>query len=315
MSITPRRRLLDIEGIELHWAEQGEGRPMVLLHGLCDSHRSWSRVASALAGSHRVLALDLPGHGLSGRPDASYALAWHAHVVGAWLEALGLEDVDLVGHSYGGGVAQQLLLEHRRRIRRLALVSSGGLGRGVGLGPRLLGLGGLVERFGQPFMGASTRLGLQLARADYSPEELEWASWVNSRAGTARAQARTAHDVIGMGGQRRHFLDRAHELSDLPPVALFWGDRDRVVPFEHGVETERLLDGATLTRFLGCGHFPHRECANDFTRALEGFIDASGARPARIRASIVRSRAARRPSWMRRAWQTCVRKVRAALAA
>ncbi len=136
-----------IEGCELHWAELGEGPPLVLLHGLCDSHRTWLKAAPILARNHRVLMLDLAGHGLSERPDASYSLEWHARLVGAWLEALGLEGVDLVGHSYGGGIALwMMLLEHRARIRKLALVAAGGLGRDVSLALRLASIPYVVER-------------------------------------------------------------------------------------------------------------------------------------------------------------------------
>src|SRR5277367_5501594 len=140
-----------VQGCDLHWVELGQGAPLVLLHGLCDSHRTWSKVAPLLARHRRVLMLDLAGHGLSERPDASYALEWHARMVGAWLEALGLESVDLVGHSYGGGVALwMMLLEQRARIRRLALVAAGGLGRDVSFALRLASLPIVVERFGQP---------------------------------------------------------------------------------------------------------------------------------------------------------------------
>lgn len=80
----------------------------------------------AWSAEGRVLMLDLAGHGESSRPDASYTLDWHANLVGARLEELGLEAVDLVGHSYGGGVAQQwMLLGSRRRIWRLGLEAAG----------------------------------------------------------------------------------------------------------------------------------------------------------------------------------------------
>ena len=129
-----------IAGVDIHWAEIGSGPPVVLLHGLTDSHRTWRKIAPALARTHRVLMPDLAGHGLSSRPDASYSLDWHASVMGQWLDALDLEQVDLVGHSFGGGVAQWILLERRARIRRLALVASGGLGRDVSTALRLAAL-------------------------------------------------------------------------------------------------------------------------------------------------------------------------------
>src|SRR4051812_41000341 len=118
------RRITRIAETDIHWVEAGSGPPLVLLHGLTDSHRTWSRVAPTLARNHRVLMPDLAGHGLSSRPDASYSLAWHAKVIGEWLDSLGIEQTDVVGHSFGGGVAQWLLLERRERVRRLGLVAA-----------------------------------------------------------------------------------------------------------------------------------------------------------------------------------------------
>ncbi len=298
-----RRAFTEVLGTELFWTEQGQGRPLVLLHGLHDSHRTWRRVAPDLARTRRVISVDLPGHGLSGRPDASYELAWHAEIIGGWMEALGLEDVDLVGHSFGGGVAQWLLLEHRARVRRLALVSSGGLGREVAFGLRLLASSRIVERWGQPFLALATRLAMSRFGASFDEEDVAALTWMHARPGTARALARTARDVIDWRGQRRGMLDRAREIGELPPIALYWGDRDNVVPFAHGAAMERMIDGVTLTRFAGCGHFPHHAHAEEFARALTGFLDAPDARPARIVSAPV---VWRPPSPWRRAWSWVV---------
>ena len=154
--------------------------------GLNDSHRTWNHVLPLLARDRRVLALDLPGHGLSGRPDATYDLTWYARVVAEWLDVLDLRDVDLVGHSFGGGVAQSVLLERRERIRRVALVASGGLGRRVGLPVRLMSMPGVVELFGQPFMAPATRMYLKASGAHIA-DEIAWLSWMNAAPGTARA--------------------------------------------------------------------------------------------------------------------------------
>jgi pimeloyl-ACP methyl ester carboxylesterase len=252
------------------------------LHGLCDSHRTWLKVAPMLARSRRVLMLDLAGHGLSERPDASYALEWHARIVGAWLEKLGLNGVDLVGHSFGGGVALwMMLLQQRSRVRRLALVAAGGLGRDVSLALRLASLPYVVERFGQPFMARGTRMALSSAGSAYESDEISRLSSMNAVPGTARAFARSVRDVIDWRGQHRHLLDGGSEVAALPPVALFWGERDDVIPIAHATEAVCLLGGAPLTRFAGCGHFPHRQAPTDFACALEGFLNAPLALAAR----------------------------------
>ncbi|MGO8998792.1 MAG: alpha/beta fold hydrolase [Polyangiaceae bacterium] len=285
---------LRAEGCLLHWAEIGQGPPLVLVHGLCDSHRTWLKVAPMLARSRRVLMLDLAGHGLSERPDATYALEWHARVVGSWLDKLGLEGVDLVGHSYGGGVALwMMLLEHRARVRKLALVAAGGLGRDVCLALRLASLPFLVERFGQPFMARGTRLALRSVGAAYNGDEIDRLSSMNATAGTARALARSVRDVISWRGQHRHVRDGGSDLASLPPVGLFWGDRDPVIPISHATATASFLGKAPLIRFPGCGHFPHRQKPTDFAGALEAFLNAPVVRVADVRCAARREDVAR----------------------
>ena len=279
----PTHGVVRVREVDLHWAEMGSGPPLVLLHGLCDSHRTWFPVASALARARRVLMLDLAGHGESLRPDAPYTLDWHAGIVAGWLAALGLDQVDLVGHSYGGGVAQWMLLEHGSRIRRLGLEASGGLGREVGIWLRWASFPFFVEQFGQPFMAFGTTRSLNAAGGAFSADEIARLAGYNARPGTARAFSRSVRDVINARGQHRQMLDRVQDAPSLPPVALFWGDDDPLIPVAHGVEAASLLEGATLTRFPSIGHFPHRQAPAPFVRALEAFLDAPDLPPARLR--------------------------------
>lgn len=278
-----KRNLIQVEGTTLHWAEMGAGRPCILLHGLNDSGRTWQQIAPALAQTRQVLMPDLPGHGLSGRSDASYSLAWHAQVISGWIDALGIDEFDLVGHSFGGGVAQWLLLERFKQVRRLGLIAAGGLGREVTLGLRLASLPYILESFGQPLMSLGTHLGMKAAGGLYSNEELAQLKWMNAQPGTARALGRTVRDVINWQGQYKQFLDRAHEFTDLPPTALFWGDRDKVIPFSHALEMEALIEGTSITRFAGVGHFPHHERPQQLVAALTTFLDDKHISRARMR--------------------------------
>jgi len=265
-----------VNGADVHWIEagQGEGTVLVLLHGLGDSHLTWSKVLPALARSRRVLVPDLCGHGLSGRPDATYSLDWHARTIAAWLAHLGVDEADVVGHSYGGGVAQWMLLDPAHRVRKLGLVAAGGLGREVALPLRLAATPFVVEHMGQPFMATGTFVALAAAiRGVYSGRELVKLSLANARLGTARAFARTVRDVIGLDGQRRGFYQHAHELGRIPPIGVFWGNDDRIIPVHHGLDFVRLVPGATLARFARCGHYPHRERPGTFVDALEAFLD------------------------------------------
>jgi pimeloyl-ACP methyl ester carboxylesterase len=282
-------RFAHVDGVRLHWAELGKptGKPpLVMLHGLNDCYRTWRRVAPGLARDRRVLMPDLPGHGLSGRPDASYELHWYAQVMARWLDAACIERADVVGHSFGGGVAQTMLLECPERIRRLALVSSGGLGREITHSLRLASIPLVVERLGQPFMGPCTRLALKATGDVISGEDVARLSALNAQSGSARAFARTVRDIIDWRGQRRTFFQRAAELAALPPIAVFWGDRDAVIPISHAEALAKAVDGVSVTRFEGCGHYPHHEKPDLFVDALRDFLETPDARAAHLRLAV-----------------------------
>lgn len=301
----PSRHLMRVGGVHIHWAELGRGHPIVLLHGVCDSHRTWLKVAPELARTRRVLMPDLPGHGLSDRPDAPYTAEWHAAMIGAWIDALKLRSFDLVGHSFGGGAALMLLVSHGHRVRRLALVASGGLGREVNIGLRLWSACESAERLAQPFVAPTTRLAIASFLPETGAEDAAFATWFNAMPGTGLALSRTVRSAIDWGGQKVRFADRAEELAHaLPPIALFWGERDAIIPIEHGVEMAALLDGAPLTRFPGCGHWPQQEQPALFGEALSRFLACSGDRARLRRAGPPASRWARclrlAAAWLRR---------------
>lgn len=264
-------------GVNLHWIEVGDSDtnpPLILLHGLSDCYSTWKHITTELAKDRRVLIPDLPGHGYSGRPDASYELQWHASIIAQWLDLLDIQQVDCAGHSFGGGVAQMLLLECRHRIRRLALLSSGGLGREVALGLRLASIPWVVEKLGQPFMAMGTLLALWNIRHKLSKDEMAELREINSQEGSARAFGRTVGDVINWRGQTRTFFERAHEIPDLPPIGLFWGDLDRIIPIAHARKLVEAVDGTSLKVFEGCGHFPHHEQPQGVVRAFQEFFNA-----------------------------------------
>src|SRR5918998_5308299 len=95
-------RNIDVGGLPIHYLTVGEGPPLVLLHALGESALDWRWVLPALARTNRVYAPDLPGFGYSAKPSADYSPAFFAPFVGAYLDALGLDRVALVGNSIGG---------------------------------------------------------------------------------------------------------------------------------------------------------------------------------------------------------------------
>jgi len=277
-----RHGRIDLGEISLHWTESGQGAPVLFLHGLNDSHRTWREIWRLLP-DRRVLMLDLPGHGQSGRPDAPYTLDWNATQVARFIERLDLRNLDIVGHSYGGGVAQWLLLKCRARIRRLALVSSGGLGREVYPWLRLASVPFLIEAFGQGWMPPIARFAMAHATTKDAREEIALLAASLRQPGSARAFSRTVRDVIRWRGQTRNLFDRVGEVAELPPMRLFWGARDTILPISQGVAIADRLENCELVQFEHCGHFIHWEEPQLFAKALRTFLEEVDAPAARLR--------------------------------
>src|SRR3954462_2626786 len=124
-------RQLKLHGHDVIYRTAGSGPPVVLIHGMVNSSRHWEQVAVRLADDYTVIAPDLVGHGDSATPRGDYSLGAHAAVIRDLLSALGVERATMVGHSLGGGVAMVFFWQFPERVERLALVSSGGLGREV----------------------------------------------------------------------------------------------------------------------------------------------------------------------------------------
>ncbi|GMV41081.1 MAG: hydrolase [Myxococcales bacterium] len=259
----------------ISWVEAGEGSPVILLHGLLDTHRAWRRLAPRLAPRFRVLMPDLAGHGDSGRPDAPYTLSWHARVLVAWMDAIGVPRAHLCGHSYGAGLAQWMLLEQRDRVDRLALIAAGGLGREVALGMRLAAFPLLGPRIAPLAIRFVVPVALRLMADSYGhiePAEIDHLVRCARAPGTAMAFQRSLEAVIDIRGQTLRTADRAAEVGDLPPTALFWGTEDPIIPYRHALDTVAHARGVALTGYEGCGHFPHLDRVDELARDLTDFF-------------------------------------------
>jgi len=114
------------DGLLLHVTDNGAGPPLVLLHGFTGSTETWNPLVPHLAAVHRVIAVDLPGHGRSSAPSdpARYALDWFAGDLVRVLDDLSVDRVALLGYSMGGRAALRFALAHVDRLAALILEST-----------------------------------------------------------------------------------------------------------------------------------------------------------------------------------------------
>ncbi len=267
----------EVDGLDLHYIVEGRGPAVVLVHGLGGFARSWRHNIPALASRATVYALDLPGFGRSAKPRAGYRLPYFARALHGFMEALGLSQASLVGHSLGGAVCITYALTHPARVERLALLGAlvPGFGYRMSWVYRLAALPGLGETLA---LVRSPRLYRAfLARCFHAPvrEELDFLVTCDYRERTGVA-ARAAYlgtlrDVRADFVQHREDYRRAIATLDLP-VLLIHGRQDPVVAPAHAAEVADALARAGLRWVDTCGHFPQIEQAATVNAWLTEFL-------------------------------------------
>lgn len=278
--------------LAIHYLTAGSGSPLLLLHGLGDSAGTWAQVLPALARTHQVYALDLPGFGASDKPPVAYTSDFLTACVAAFMESLGLRQVAIVGNSLGGLIALRLALAQPERVQALVLVDSAGLGQGITRLMRLLnlpGAGALATKWHRTTVGARHWAAMMTALLFAHPKKAP-AAWQASLRDMARTPGylEATLSVIHHGADRRGQQAHMVMLDKLPrltvPTLVLWGERDRVVPVVQAATAVELLANGTLTVIPDCGHVPQLECPDEFLRAVTGFLAGVGAAGA-VRAS------------------------------
>jgi pimeloyl-ACP methyl ester carboxylesterase len=115
---------VNLNGINLAYDDVGQGEPIIFIHGIFVSRTAWQPQVNYFARTHRVITLDLRGHGESPATDTPYSVELFATDVAALLDKLGLKQVICCGHSFGGMVAQELALSYPERVSHLILAES-----------------------------------------------------------------------------------------------------------------------------------------------------------------------------------------------
>ncbi|MGX7680945.1 alpha/beta fold hydrolase [Jatrophihabitans sp. DSM 45814] len=268
-----------IHGYRRVFRVAGQGPPLLLIHGIGDSSSTWLPVMSELARNHLVIAPDLLGHGQSDKPRADYSVAAYANGMRDLLGTLGVDRVSLVGHSLGGGVAMQFAYQFPERTERLALVSTGGIGRGVNPVLRLVSIPGAdlalaaLRLPGARFRTAAVVKALQFLDTGLGQDAPDLMRLVDALpdAYARSAFIRTLRAVVDWRGQVVTMLDRCYLAKGMPTL-LVWGSRDRVVPVEHAHRAHAAMPGSRLEIVDGAGHFPFHAEPDRFVRVLEDFL-------------------------------------------
>ena len=242
---------------------EGEGSPVLFLHGFGGDRQGWLFNQGAIAQSRATCALDLPGHGGSAKEVGDGSLAFLTGAVVAFMDALEMERAHLVGHSMGGAVALALALRHRPRVASATLLAPAGLGPEINME--------FIDGFLAQTRSRKLRRVLEMLVADAGMVTAEMIDEVvrYKRLDGVPAALASLRDGLFPDGRQRPFP--AGELAGLePPTQVIWGEKDRILPVAHAAA---LPAEVRVIRLAGAGHLPHMEAAaavNDAILAISG---------------------------------------------
>ena len=268
-------RWLDVDGLRLHYLDEGAGEPVLLLHGEPTWSFLWRKTIPVLARRHRVVAPDLIGFGRSDKPTdvGWYSYDRHVASIERLVDELRLERVTLVVHDWGGPIGLRFAVDHEALVDRLVILDTGIAGgkppgemwlrfravvREVGGG---LDIGRLVE--------AGTAQGLSDdVRAAYDAPFPTPESKAGTRAFPELVPTEPEHPSTAPMNRVRDALRDWHK-----PALVLWGAQDSVLSpriAEHFVE---LIPGAKGPLLLdGASHFLQEDRPAEVTAAIDGFI-------------------------------------------
>jgi len=265
-------KFVDLDGRRTHYTEQGEGDPVILLHGFFYDSYLWAANIDALARNFKVYALDFWGCGYSTREPLDYGYPLYAEQLLLFMDRLGIQRASLVGQSMGGGTAVQFCVQHRQKVNKLLLVDVAGMPNPLPVMGKFFNL----PRIGELFMGLNTDLIRKQGLRD---------SFIHNRAlitdnyfeNVTRFHKIEKTTEVLLAIMRKQFFDKLsdeiHALAQMdPPVLIVWGREDTATPLRRGEEVHRILKGSRLEILDGAGHVPNFERADEFNRLAIDFL-------------------------------------------
>lgn len=269
----PPSAFVTLDGVRLHYRDEGSGPAIVLLHANYASLFMWEPWVAALRDRYRVIRVDLPAHGLTGpEPEGNYTLERIQGLFERFVDERGLARFTVIGTSIGGTVAMRYTADHPQRIERLVLISPGSLEARVRGRTTPAEVPRAADLLGYVTPRAFTRFMLENDYGD--PTRVtdsvvdEWHSmW--RREGNRLAMINLLRQYVSGGVEEKIRSVRV-------PVLLLWGEKNRRVPVSLAYETRALLENSPEVRLEilpGIGHMLVQEAPQESAQLVRAYLD------------------------------------------
>ena len=236
---------IKINGLNFHYTVQGSGSPIVLMHGWGCNLTTLASIEKVAAESHTVYNVDFPGFGESEEPNEVWGVELYTQLIEKFIEAEGIENPILLGHSFGGRVG--ILYSSRNKVKKLILVDA------AGVKPR--------RSLKYYFKVYTYKLGKKLMPLIYGKKGAQ------ERIEQMRAMMRAILSKV-VNEDLKHCMPKISA-----PTLLIWGENDTATPLRDAQIMEKLIPDAGLVSFPGCGHYSFLDNPIQFAAVLRSFIN------------------------------------------
>ena len=266
-----------VNGSRIAYLDAGGGPPVILVHGFGGSLWQWEYQQAPLATHHRIITLDLPGSGLSDKPDIAYTPDEMIAFFRGFMDALGIQKAALVGNSMGGGLVIGMAVTHPERVERVVLIS------------------GMPKNVREKLTGRLTRRAVETSAPVWL---IRLGNWLAGRWVTEDVLQEMVYDhslltpaVIERSYQNRQrpgliaplmttartlplweqgLARRIGEIRQ--PTLVIWGEEDEIFPPDVGRELQATIKGASFALVPKAGHIPQWEQPDVVNQLLITFL-------------------------------------------
>lgn len=251
---------VEIEGLDIHYICEGTGKNILLLHGWGGSTESFLPVFNHLKKDFKVYALDFPGFGKSPQPQEVWGVYEYAEMTKKFIDKMGIEEIVLIGHSFGGRISIILANKYPDLFKKIVLVDSAGIIPKRGL-----------KYYGKVYSFKTLKLLYRLAFF-WMPQEKKMENFYKKFG---------SKDYQNAGNMRRILVKVVNEdLRGLlkgikASTLLIWGRDDDATPVYMGEIMEREINDSGLVVLENAGHFSYLDQLHRFLKIVDNFLKGS----------------------------------------
>lgn len=269
----PTSHFIQWRGAEIHYTDEGQGIPVLMIHGFGGSFINWNKLRDRMKDNYRILRIDLPGFGLSDLPQLDGAqtdlVQQYQDFMTFFIDTLHVDSLYVIGNSMGGMMAWGTAADHPDKVKKLVLIASAGYD--------LEKVSREVARFMKiPFMENFFARGLPLSQSQgaankvfFNHQKINLQTVKNNnmmwnRQGNIHAMCAVASST--------HYPDTAVIAKVQCPTLVLWGKQDRIVPAAHATRFERDIKCSQPVMLDSCGHCPMIELPDTTAAIIKNFF-------------------------------------------